>query len=69
MIDLRYLDDTTVVAESRQELRSVMAVLEQESRRVGLRINVVKTKVMAINEAEPVNILNIFVGCRGGGGT
>ena len=56
VLDLRYADDTAVFAESCQELQSIITALEQESESMGLRINAAKTKVMAVNEAAPVNI-------------
>ena len=44
--NLRYADDTTLMAESEEELKSLLKVNE-ESRKVGLKLNIHKTKIMA----------------------
>ena len=44
---LRYADDTTVMAESEEELKSLMMKLKEESEKVGLKRNIQKTKIMA----------------------
>ena len=44
---LRYADDTTLMAKSKEELRSLLMKLKMESEKVGLKLNVQKTKVMA----------------------
>ena len=45
--NLRYADDTTLVAESEVELKSLLMKVKEESERVGLKLNVQKTKIMA----------------------
>ena len=44
--NLRYADDTTVMAESEEELKSFLMKLKEESEKVGLKLNIQKTKVM-----------------------
>ena len=44
---LRYADDTTLMAESEDELKSLLMKMKLESEKVGLRLNIQKTKVMA----------------------
>ena len=45
--NLRYADDTTIMAESEKELKSLMMKVKEESEKVGLKFNVQKTKIMA----------------------
>ena len=45
--DLRYADDTTLMAESEEELKSLLMRVKEESEKVGLRFNIQKTKIMA----------------------
>ena len=45
--NLRYADDTTLVAESEEELKSLLMNVKEESERVGLKLNIQKTKIMA----------------------
>ena len=45
--NLRYADDTTLMAESEEELRSLLMKVKVESEKVGLKLNVQKTKIMA----------------------
>ena len=45
--NLRYADDTTLMAESEEELKSFLMKLKQESENVGLKLNIQKTKIMA----------------------
>ena len=45
--NLRYADDTTLMAESEEELRSLLMKVKEESEDVGLKINIQKTKIMA----------------------
>ena len=45
--NLRYADDTTLMAESEEELKSLLMKLEEESEKVGLKLNIQKTKIMA----------------------
>ena len=45
--NLRYADDTTLMAESEEELKSLLMNVEEESEKVGLKLNIQKTKIMA----------------------
>ena len=45
--NLRYADDTTLMAESKEELKSLLMKVKEESEKVGLKLNIQKTKVMA----------------------
>ena len=45
--DLIYADDTTLMAESENELRSLLMKVEEESEKVGLKLNIQKAKIMA----------------------
>jgi len=44
---LRYADDTTIMAESEEELKSFLMKVKEESEKVGLKLNIQKTKIMA----------------------
>ena len=44
---LRYADDTTLMAESKEELKSLLMKVKEESEKVGLKLNIQKTKIMA----------------------
>ena len=45
--NLRYADDTTLMAESKEELKSLLMKVKEESEQVGLKLNIQKTKIMA----------------------
>ena len=45
--NLRYADDTTLVAKSEEELKSLLMKVKEESEKVGLKLNIQKTKIMA----------------------
>ena len=45
--NLRYADDTTLMAESEKELRSLLMKVKEESEKVGIKLNIQKTKIMA----------------------
>ena len=45
--NLRYADDTTLMAESEEELKSLLMNVKEESEEVGLKLNIQKTKIMA----------------------
>ena len=45
--NLRYADDITIVAESEEELKSLLMKVKEESEKVGLKLNIQKTKIMA----------------------
>ena len=50
--NLRYADDTTLMAESEQELKSLLMKVKEESEKVGFKLNIQKTKIMA---SGPIN--------------
>ena len=45
--NLRYADDTTLLAESKEELKSLLMKVKEDSEKVGLKLNIQKTKIMA----------------------
>ena len=47
IINLRYADDTTPMAESKEELKSLLMKVKEQSENVGLKLNIQKTKIMA----------------------
>ena len=65
---LRYADDTTLMAESEEELKSLLMKVKEESENVGLKLNVQKTKIMASGpiisweiDGETVEIVSDFI--------
>ena len=54
--NLRYADDTTLMAESEEELKNVLMKVKEESEKVGLKFNVQKTKIMASSPITPWQI-------------
>jgi len=69
--NLRYADDTTLLAESEEELKSLLMKMKEESEKVGLKSNIQKTKIMAIGpitsweiDGETVETVSDFF-CRG----
>ena len=66
--NLRYADDTTLMAESEEELKSLLMKVKEESENVGLKLNIQKTKIMASNpitsweiDGETVEIVSDFI--------
>ena len=47
--NLRYADDTTLMAESKEELKSLLMKVKEESEKVGIKLNIQKMKIMASN--------------------
>ena len=45
--NLRYADDTSLMAESKEELKSLLKKMKEESEKVGLKVNIQKTKIIA----------------------
>ena len=45
--NLRYADDTTLIAETKEELKSLLMKVKEESEKVALKLNIKKTKIMA----------------------
>ena len=60
--NLRYADDTTLMAESEEEPKSLLMKVEEESEKVGLKLNIQKTKIMA---SGPINSWQIDGGNNG----
>ena len=54
--NLRYADDTTLLAESKEELKSLLMKVKEESEKVGLKLNIQKTKIMASGPITPWEI-------------
>ena len=66
--NFRYADDTTLMAESKEELKSLLMRVKEESERAGLRLNIKKTKIMASGpitawqiEGDKVEIMTDFL--------
>ena len=66
--NLRYADDTTLMAESEEELKSLLMKVKKESEKVGLKLNIQKTKIMASGpitsweiEGETVETVSDFI--------
>ena len=67
--NLRYADDTTLMAESEDELKSLLMKVKEESEKVGLKLNIQKTKIMASGpitsweiDEETVETMTLFLG-------
>ena len=54
--NLRYADDTTLMAESEEELKSILMKVKEESEKVDLKLNIQKTKIMA---SDPITLCKI----------
>ena len=68
MNNLRYADDTTLMAENKEELKSLLMKVKVESEKVGLKLNIQKTKIMASGpitsweiDGEAVEIVSDFI--------
>ena len=66
--NLRYADNSTLIAESEEELKSLLTKLKEESEKVGLKLNIQKTKIMASGpiisweiDAETVETVSDFI--------
>ena len=66
--NLRYADDTTLMAESEEELKSLLMKVKEENEKVGLKLNIQKTKIMASGpitswqiDAETVETMSDFI--------
>ena len=60
--NLRYADDTTLMAESKQELKSLLMKMKEESEKAGLKLNTQKTKIMV---SSPITSWQIDAGKNG----
>ena len=54
--NVRYADDTIFMAESKEELKSLLMKVKEESEKVGLKLNIQKTKIMAFGQSLHANI-------------
>ena len=66
--NLRYADDTTLMAESEEELKSLLMKVKEKSEKVGLKLNIQKTKIMASSpitswqiEGETMEVVTDFI--------
>ena len=55
IIDLRYRDDSTLIAEGKEELKSLLMRMKEESEKADLKLNIQKTKIMASSAATTLN--------------
>ena len=68
--NLRYADDTTLMAESEEELKSLLMKVKEESEKVGLKLNIQKTKIMASSpitswQTDGETVIHfVFLGCK-----
>ena len=62
--NLRYLDDTTLGAESEEELKSLLMKVKEESEKVGLKLKIQKTKIMASGPSDRLYILGLQNHCK-----
>ena len=60
--NLRYADDTTLMAESVEELKSLLMKVKEESKKVGLKLNIQKTKIMANRWGNNGNSDRLYLG-------
>ena len=58
--NLRYADDTTLMAQSEEELKSLLMKVKEESEKVGLKLNIQKKKIMEI-DGETVETVSDFI--------
>ena len=72
--NLRYADDTTLMAENKEKLKSVLMKVKEESEKVGLKLNIQKTKIVASCpitlwqiDGETMETVTDFIWGRGGG--
>ena len=59
--NLRYIDDTTRMAESEEEMKTLLMKVKEESEKVGLKLNIQKTKIMAHLRSGPITSWQIDV--------
>ena len=68
--NLRYADDTTLMAENEEEQKSLLMKVKEESEKVGLKLNIQKTKIMASGpitsrQIDEETVVNFFLGGQG----
>ena len=61
--NLRYADDTTLMAESEEELKSLLMKVKEESEKVGLKLNIQKAKTMASGPISSVQFSSVTQSC------
>ena len=61
--NLRYTEDTTLMAESKEELKSLLMKVKEESEKVGLKLNIQKTKIMASGPIRSDQIRSVNQSC------
>ena len=59
--NLRYADDITLMAESEEELKSLLMKVKEESEKTGLKLSIQKTKIMALNWTEKFVVKNLVL--------
>ena len=62
--NLRYTDDTTLMAESEEELKSLLMKVKEECEKVGLKLSIQKSKIMASGPSDRLYILGLQNHCR-----
>ena len=74
-LESRYADDTTLMAESEEELKSILMKVKEEIEKAGLKLNIQKTKIMAFSpitswqiDGETMETVRGFIWRRGAGG-
>ena len=61
--NLRYADDTTLTAESIEELKTLLMKVKEESEKIGLKLNIQKTKIMASGPISSVQFSSVAQSC------
>ena len=59
--NLRYAGDTTLMAESEEELKSLLMKVKEESEKVGLKLNIQKTKIMASSSITSTSFVQVML--------
>ena len=62
--NLRYADDTTLMAESKEELKTLLMKVKEESEKVGLKFNIQKKKIMASSPISSQHLVHLFMAKR-----
>ena len=61
--NIRYADDTILMAESEEELKSLLMKVKEESEKAGLKLNIQKTKIMASDPTSSVQFISVAQSC------
>ena len=61
--NLRYTDDTTQMAESKEELKNLLIKVKEKSEKAGLKLNIQKTKIMASSSISSVQFSSVAQSC------